>query len=93
MSQPIGNLHAVIKEIEHNWAAKHMLVVGDVMLDKYISVSYTHLDVYKRQMDNNFTCSKEILGYAIEQGAPLIYASTAAVYGLSGPGHLSLIHI
>jgi D-beta-D-heptose 7-phosphate kinase/D-beta-D-heptose 1-phosphate adenosyltransferase len=36
VSQPIGNLHAVIKEIEHNWAAKHMLVVGDVMLDKYI---------------------------------------------------------
>lgn len=36
-------------------------------------------------MDNNFTCSKEVLDYAIEQGAPLVYASTAAVYGLSGP--------
>ncbi len=36
MSQQIGNLHAVIQEIEHNWAAKRLLVVGDVMLDKYI---------------------------------------------------------
>jgi D-beta-D-heptose 7-phosphate kinase/D-beta-D-heptose 1-phosphate adenosyltransferase len=36
VSQPIGNLHAVIQEIEHNWAAKRLLVVGDVMLDKYI---------------------------------------------------------
>ena len=36
MSQPIGNLHAVIQEIEHNWASKRLLVVGDVMLDKYI---------------------------------------------------------
>ncbi|MFZ0632672.1 MAG: ADP-glyceromanno-heptose 6-epimerase [Acidobacteriaceae bacterium] len=40
-------------------------------------------------MDNNFTCSKEILDYAVEQGAPLVYASTAAVYGLSGPGHFA----
>ena len=40
-------------------------------------------------MDNNFTCSKEVLEYAIEQGAPLVYASTAAVYGLSGPGHFT----
>ncbi len=36
MSQQIGNLHAVIQEIEHNWASKRLLVVGDVMLDKYI---------------------------------------------------------
>lgn len=42
-------------------------------------------------MDNNFTCSKEVLEYAIEQGAPLVYASTAAVYGLSGPGHFTPI--
>lgn len=40
-------------------------------------------------MDNNFTCSKEILEYAIEQEAPFVYASTAAVYGLSGPGHFT----
>jgi D-beta-D-heptose 7-phosphate kinase/D-beta-D-heptose 1-phosphate adenosyltransferase len=36
VSQPIGNLHAVIQEIEHNWASKRLLVLGDVMLDKYI---------------------------------------------------------
>jgi D-beta-D-heptose 7-phosphate kinase/D-beta-D-heptose 1-phosphate adenosyltransferase len=32
----IENLHEVIREIEHKWAAKRLLVVGDVMLDKYI---------------------------------------------------------
>jgi D-beta-D-heptose 7-phosphate kinase / D-beta-D-heptose 1-phosphate adenosyltransferase len=32
----IGQLHRVIQEIESEWAAKRMLVVGDVMLDKYI---------------------------------------------------------
>lgn len=36
MSQEIANLHAVIREIEHNWASKRLLVLGDVMLDKYI---------------------------------------------------------
>jgi D-beta-D-heptose 7-phosphate kinase/D-beta-D-heptose 1-phosphate adenosyltransferase len=36
VSQPIGNLHAVIREIEHDWASKRLLVIGDVMLDKYI---------------------------------------------------------
>ena len=40
-------------------------------------------------MDNNLTCSKEILRYAVEEGAPLVYASTAAIYGLSGPGHFA----
>jgi len=40
-------------------------------------------------MDNNLTCSKEVLEYAIEEGAPLVYASTAAVYGLSGPNHFA----
>jgi ADP-L-glycero-D-manno-heptose 6-epimerase len=30
-----------------------------------------------------------VLEYAIEQGAPLVYASTAAVYGLSGPGRFT----
>jgi ADP-L-glycero-D-manno-heptose 6-epimerase len=43
-------------------------------------------------MDNNFTYSKEVLAYAIDQGAPLVFASTAAVYGLSGPGHFSPAH-
>jgi ADP-L-glycero-D-manno-heptose 6-epimerase len=40
-------------------------------------------------MDNNFTCSKELLQYAIDQESPFVYASTAAVYGLSGPGHFT----
>ncbi len=32
----IDQLHQVIAEIERNWASKRLLVVGDVMLDKYI---------------------------------------------------------
>jgi D-beta-D-heptose 7-phosphate kinase/D-beta-D-heptose 1-phosphate adenosyltransferase len=32
----IEQLHEVIQEIERKWAAKRLLVVGDVMLDKYI---------------------------------------------------------
>jgi ADP-L-glycero-D-manno-heptose 6-epimerase len=40
-------------------------------------------------MDNNFQYTKEVLAFAIRQGAPLVYASTAAVYGLSGPGHFT----
>jgi len=32
----IEDLHAVIQEIERNWSSKRLLVVGDVMLDKYI---------------------------------------------------------
>ncbi len=32
----IEQLHEVIQQIEQNWAAKRLLVVGDVMLDKYI---------------------------------------------------------
>jgi len=40
-------------------------------------------------MDNNFQFTKEVLAFAIEQGAPLVFASTAAVYGLSGPGHFT----
>lgn len=32
----IGQLHKVIGEIEHEWSGKRLLVVGDVMLDKYI---------------------------------------------------------
>lgn len=51
--------------------------------------SNTLVDDGVYMMDNNFTCSKETLDYAIEQGAPFVYASTAAVYGLSGPGHFA----
>jgi ADP-L-glycero-D-manno-heptose 6-epimerase len=40
-------------------------------------------------MDNNFQYTKEVLAFAIRFGAPLVYASTAAVYGLSGPGHFT----
>jgi D-beta-D-heptose 7-phosphate kinase/D-beta-D-heptose 1-phosphate adenosyltransferase len=32
----IEQLHEVIQEIEQKWAAKRLLVVGDIMLDKYI---------------------------------------------------------
>ncbi len=34
-------------------------------------------------MDNNFTYSKELLHYAVQYHIPFVYASTAAVYGLS----------
>ncbi len=32
----VGQLHRVIHDIEHAWNCKRLLVVGDVMLDKYI---------------------------------------------------------
>jgi ADP-L-glycero-D-manno-heptose 6-epimerase len=32
-------------------------------------------------LDNNFTFSKELLHYALEQRVPLVYASSASVYG------------
>lgn len=41
-------------------------------------------------MDNNFEYTKEVLKFAIHAGAPLVFASTAAVYGLSGPGRFTL---
>ena len=40
-------------------------------------------------MDSNFPYTKEVLGFATRQGVPLVFASTAAVYGLSGPGHFT----
>jgi ADP-L-glycero-D-manno-heptose 6-epimerase len=40
-------------------------------------------------MDNNFQYSKELLAFAVRFEIPLVYASTAAVYGLSGPGHFT----
>jgi len=51
--------------------------------------SNTLVDDGVYMMDNNFTYSKVVLDYALHQGAPLVYASTAAVYGLSGPGHFT----
>ena len=45
--------------------------------------SNTLEDDGRYMMDNNFTYSKEILAFATEQQVPLVYASTAAVYGLS----------
>jgi ADP-L-glycero-D-manno-heptose 6-epimerase len=40
-------------------------------------------------MDNNFQYTKDVLGFAQRVEAPLVFASTAAVYGLSGPGHFT----
>ena len=48
--------------------------------------SNTLVDDGVYMMDNNFTYSKDVLRYALSMDAPLVYASTAAVYGLSGPG-------
>jgi len=45
--------------------------------------SNTLEDDGRYMMDNNFTYSKEILHFALEHEIPLVYASTAAVYGLS----------
>jgi len=51
--------------------------------------SNTLVDDGVYMMDNNHTCSVEVLKYAVSMNAPLVYASTAAVYGLSGPGHFT----
>ena len=40
-------------------------------------------------MDNNFSYTKDVLRFAILHDAPIVFASTAAVYGLSGPGHFT----
>ena len=40
-------------------------------------------------MDNNFQYTKDVLEFAILHEAPLVFASTAAVYGLSGPGRFT----
>jgi ADP-L-glycero-D-manno-heptose 6-epimerase len=45
--------------------------------------SNTLEDDGRYMMDNNFTYSKEVLRFALEQKIPLVYASTAATYGLS----------
>jgi ADP-L-glycero-D-manno-heptose 6-epimerase len=41
-------------------------------------------------LDNNFEYTKEVLHFSIHAGTPLVFASTAAVYGLSGPGRFTL---
>jgi ADP-L-glycero-D-manno-heptose 6-epimerase len=38
----------------------------------------------KYMLDNNFTFSKEVFHFCQRHGVPFIYASSAAVYGLSG---------
>ena len=45
--------------------------------------SNTLEDDGRYMMDNNFTYSKEVLAFAVKHSVPLVYASTAAVYGLS----------
>ena len=45
--------------------------------------SNTLEDDGRYMMDNNFTYSKELLNFALEGKIPFVYASTAAVYGLS----------
>ena len=45
--------------------------------------SNTLEDDGRYMMDNNFTYSKEVLAFTTKQKVPLVYASTAAVYGLS----------
>ena len=45
--------------------------------------SNTLEDDGRYMMDNNFTYSKELLHFAVERGIALVYASTAATYGLS----------
>ena len=48
--------------------------------------SNTLVDDGVYMMDNNFQFTKEVLAFAVRQNATLVFASTAAVYGLSGPG-------
>ena len=45
--------------------------------------SNTLEDDGRYMMDNNFTYSKELLHFALDHKIPLVYASTAAVYGAS----------
>ncbi|MEO6804305.1 MAG: ADP-glyceromanno-heptose 6-epimerase [Granulicella sp.] len=45
--------------------------------------SNTLEDDGRYMMDNNYTYSKEVLAFALDRKIPLVYASTAATYGLS----------
>ena len=51
--------------------------------------SNTLVDDGLYMMDNNFQYSKEVLNFCLRHGTPLVFASTAAVYGLSGPGRFT----
>jgi ADP-L-glycero-D-manno-heptose 6-epimerase len=70
--------------------AEHALGVGkvDAILHQG-ACSNTLEDDGVYMMDNNFQYTKEVLAYSILEGAPLVFASTAAVYGLSGAGHFT----
>ncbi len=77
---------------------RRALVVGSLGLPRVEAIfhqgacSNTLVDDGVYMMDNNFTYSKEVLRYSIAMDAPLVFASTAAVYGLSGPGKFSPTH-
>ena len=65
------------------------LKAGDLAATKVRAIlhegacSNTLEDDGRYMMDNNFTCSKELLHFALEHRVPFVYASTAAVYGAS----------
>jgi ADP-L-glycero-D-manno-heptose 6-epimerase len=70
--------------------AEHALGVGKVEAILHQGACSNTLEddgVY--MMDNNFQYTKEVLAFAILERAPLVFASTAAVYGLSGAGHFT----
>ena len=47
----------------------HILIWRHVLLLRFVSVSYTHLDVYKRQQHNHFIDTKNItLLHNIQKG-------------------------
>lgn len=70
--------------------AEHALGVGkvDAILHQG-ACSNTLEDDGVYMMDNNFTYTKEVLHFAVLENAPLVFASTAAVYGLSGEGRFT----
>ena len=70
--------------------AEHALGVGAIEAVLHQGACSNTLEddgVY--MMDNNFQFTKEVLDFAIMEGAPLVFASTAAVYGLSGAGRFT----
>lgn len=71
-------LSCKVPQIAHVDAIFHQGACVDTLVDDGVYM-----------MDNNFAFSKALLEYAIHHRAPLVYASTAAVYGLSGPGHFA----
>ncbi|MGC2404614.1 MAG: ADP-glyceromanno-heptose 6-epimerase [Acidobacteriaceae bacterium] len=40
-------------------------------------------------MDNNFAYTKDVLNFAVAKNSPLVFASSSAVYGLSGRGRFT----